>query len=907
MRPHPLHNLFAPKHIAVIGASDRSNSVGQRLLTNLLASSFNGKITPVNIRHKIVGGLTAYASVTQIPDPVDVAIVLTRIDSLETIFKECHKRGIRFVILVKTLENVHAQDRATLKKAVAKAKKLGVRVLGPSLLGLIRSNIGLNASIYTGQIHPGNLAVVSQSSALCTAMLDWAYSRDIGFSTVLSLGEKTWDVDFGEILDYLVNDRATHAILLHINQVSHGRQFMSALRAAARVKPVLVIKSGHDEDRVTGFTQASRALNSDDVFTSALARAGVLQVKSISQMFVAVKILAANYRSAGERLAIVCNGIGLGILAADTAHDEDVPLAKLSKTTMEALNAALPENWSHANPVDIIGDAGPLRFRTAVKLCLDDDNVDGVLVLFSPQIGTDHLATAQMMVQLQSETNKPLLLSWLGDSKVQESRALFARSRRVHFNAPDQAIEVFKKLGAYHRNQKLLLQTPGPLTDNNLEPDFDTAHKLLSILKLSGERIIPENVSKQVLGLFGIHTNRTQLAQSEEAACEMANRMGYPVVLKIDSPDLFYKSDIDGVRLNIGSEAQVRETYRQILDTAGQIRPPIRINGITVQPMFKQKHARELSISVTRDPIFGPVITLGAGGWAGNLQQQRAVALPPLNEMLVNDMIERTAISHTLGQFKNMPPVDFIALRHALLRISEMVCELPEIEELEIDPFIVSPDGVMALDARIVLHEGKDTVPRRYGHMAIMPYPHFLETEATLKDGSQVFVRPMRPEDAEMLQTFVTNMSDESRYNRFMSSIKQLSQTMLVRFTQLDYDREMALVMIKPHIGQEDEILAVSRYTTDPDMEVCEFAISVSDQWQGHGIGYIMMNLLFDAARHQGLKIMRGEILTANAGMQKLTRKLGFSVRKDPEDGSICLVEKPLLKSAETTNPTKTQ
>ncbi len=894
MKPHQLHRLFAPQHIAVIGASDRSNSAGQRLLTNLLTGSFKGKITPVNNRHKIVGGLTAYASVTQIPEPVDVAIVLTRISSLKTIFKECHKSGIRYVILVKTLENVQPQDRSVLEKAVATAKKLGVRVLGPSLLGLIRSNIGLNASIYSGQIHPGNLAVVSQSSALCTAMLDWAHSRDIGFSTVLSVGEKTWDIDFGEILDYLVNDRATHAILLHINQVSHGRQFMSALRAAARTKPVLVIKSGINDDHVVGFTQASRALNNAEVFSSALARAGVLQVNSISQMFVAVKILAANYRSSGERLAIICNGYGMGVLAADTAHELKVPLAQLSADTLAALNAALPENWSHTNPIDVVGDAGPLRFRTAVKLCLDDPNVDGVLVLFSPQPGTDHLATAQMMVQLQSETQKPLLLSWLGDSKVQESRALFARSRRVHFNSPDQAIEVFKRLAVYHRNQQLLLQTPAPLTDTQLAPDYDTAHKLLEILKQSGEHIIPENISKQLLGLFGIHTNPTQLAQSEEAACDIANRIGYPVVLKIDSPDLFYKSDIDGVRLNIGSEAEVRDTYRQIIATAQTTEPPIRINGITVQPMFKQKHARELSVSVARDPVFGPVITLGAGGWAGNLLQKRAIALPPLNEMLVNDMIRNTAIGHTLGQFKNMPPVDFIALRHALLRISEIVCELPEIEELEIDPFLVSPEGVMALDARIVLHPGHEPLPRRYDHMAIMPYPHFLETEAQLKDGTPVFVRPLRPEDADMVQTFVQNMSDESRYNRFMSSIKQLSQNMLVRFTQLDYDREVALVMIKENPGAEDSILGIVRYTTDPDMEVCEFAISVSDQWQGHGIGYIMMNLLFDAARHQGLKTMRGEILTANTGMQKLTRKLGFSIRKDPDDSSICLVEKPL-------------
>ncbi|WP_231867736.1 acetate--CoA ligase family protein [Snodgrassella sp. CFCC 13594] len=720
MKPHPLHSLFAPKHIAVIGASDKSNSAGQRLLANLLASAFKGKITPVNIRHKMVGGLTAYANVTQIPQAVDVAIVLTRIDSLAAIFKDCHKAGIRYVILVKTLEHVQPKDREVLKKAVDRAKKLGVRVLGPSLLGLIRSNIGLNASIYSGHINPGNLAVISQSSALCTAMLDWAYSRDIGFSTVLSLGETTWDVDFGEILDYLVNDSATKAILLHINQVTDGRQFLSALRAAARAKPIVVIKSGHNLDHVTGLTQASRALKNADVFASILARAGVLQVNSISQMFTAVKVLTANYRSHGDKLAIICNGIGLGILAADTAYDLGVPLATLSEGTLSKLNEALPENWSRSNPVDVVGDAGPLRFRTAVKLCLDDDQVDGVLVIFSPQIGTDHLATAQMMVQLQSETEKPLLLSWLGEQKVKESRALFTQAKRLHFNAPDNAIEVFKKLADFHHNQQLLLQTPAPLTQAQCEPDYTAAHRLLHMLQDAPDTIVSEALSKQLLGLFGIHTNQTLLAQNEAASCALADKLGYPVVLKIDSPDLFYKSDIDGVRLNLNSREEVCAAYQQMIQAAQRTQPPIRINGVTVQPMYRHKYAREMAISVTRDPTFGPIITLGAGGWAGNLQQQRAVSLPPLNDILIQDMLSHTAIGHTLGTFKNMPPIDKLALHHALLRISEMVCELPEIEEMEIDPFMVTPDGVMALDARMVINKQKKS-PRRYGIWPLCP------------------------------------------------------------------------------------------------------------------------------------------------------------------------------------------
>lgn len=904
---HPLHRLFSPKHIAVVGASDRSNSVGQYLLTNLLSSPFQGKITPVNIRHKIVGGLTAYPSVTQIPDPVDVAIVLTGINSLETIFRECQKSQIHFVILVKTLENVHPQDQIILQKAILTAKQLGIRVLGPSLLGLIRSNIHLNASIYNGQIHAGNLAVVSQSSALCTAMLDWAHSRNIGFSTVLSLGEHTWDIDFGEILDYLVNDHSTHAILLHINEVIHGRQFMSALRAAARAKPVLVIKSGSHPNHITGLTRTSQTITENDVFSSALERAGALQVGSISEMFLAVKILAANYRTNGDQLAIICNGYGLGVLATDTARKLSVPLATLSESTQTALQELLPENSTHSNPIDLIGDASPLRFRTAVQLCLDDPNVDGVLVLFSPQIGTDHLATAEMMLQLQHKTNKPLLLSWMGDSKVQASRMRFNQARKVHFNSPDQAIEVFKKLSAYHRNQQLLLQTPARLTDTHSAPDYPAAHRLIQSFQTTGQHIIPEAESKKLLALFGIPVNPTFLANSEETACKIAKEIGYPVVLKMDSSDLFYQSDVNGTHLNLHTPEQVQSAFQQLTNASKTNTSSIQTHSVAVQSMYKVPHSRELSISITRDPIFGPIITLSSGGWAGHIQQKRAITLPPLNEMLVNDMIQQTAIAHTLGAYKNMPPIDFQALRHTLLRVSEMICELPEISEMEIDPLIASPNGTIALDVRIVLSQNIHSNPTRYEHMAIMPYPHFLETQTTLKNGLPVFVRPIRPEDAELVQEFVRNLSDESRYNRFMSSIKQLSQNTLVRFTQLDYDREVALTMIHQSKDNEEEMLSIARYTTDPDMQVCEFAISVSDDWQGQGIGYIMMNLLFDAARHQGLKIMRGEILTANTGMQKLTRKLGFQIRKDPDDNSICLVEKILTENDKISTQSSSQ
>lgn len=893
MKPHYLHPLFSPNHIAVVGASDTSGSIGQVLFANLLAGGFQGKITPINIRHNIVGGRKAYSRLQDVPERIDVAVILTKIASLETVFRDCAKSGIRFAILLKTKNQITAEDKQAWEKARRTAHELGLRLLGPSFLGMMRPCTGLNAGIHEGSVRAGNVALISQSSALCSAMLDWADSRQIGFSTVLSLGEYTWDIDFGEILDYLVHDRATQAILLHLHDAGNGRRFMSALRAAARSKPVLVLQSGRHTGHLKGYTLASRRFNSSRVFDSALARAGVLQVKTVSEMFTAVRVLAANYRSGGERLAVVVNGIGLGHMAADSAAQAGVPLATLSPETLAALQRALPENATHNNPVDVLGDAGAMRFSTAVQLCLDDPNTDAVLVLFSPQNGTDHLNTAKMMVQLQQQSQKPLLLSWLGGAKVQSSRDLFAQAKVMHFNAPEQAIAVFRKLADYNRNQSLLLQTPPPIHAQHASPDLQVARNLLDAVRQSGQHIAPEHLSKQLLGLFGIATNPTQLANSEQDALTIARTIGYPIALKIDSPDLFYKSDIDGVQLNITNDDELIAAYRSIIAQAQAAQPPIRINGLTVQPMYHVRHGRQVAVSVARDPVFGPVITFGAGGDAADIQGNIALALPPLNEALIHDMLERAEVGKILGHHRNMPPIDRIALQQLLLRVSEIVCELPEVAEIEIDPIIVSPEGLMALDARIVL--AHTPLPARYGHMAIMPYPHFLETHAVLKDQTRVFVRPLRPEDADRVQDFVRNMSEESRYNRFMSTIKQLSQNVLVRFTQLDYDREMALVMVRRASADADEeILSIARYTTDPDNHTCEFGISVSDEWQGQGIGVIMMKLLFDAARHQGLAVMRGEILTANTGMQKLTRKLGFTVRKDPDDNSICIVERDL-------------
>ncbi len=891
MRPHYLTSLFSPRNVAVVGASDTPGSIGQAVFANLLAGNFQGKLFPVNLNHKVVGGIPAVPSVRLIEPAIDMAVVCTAIRTLPAIIKDCGKKGIKAVLLAKEFSDSEQLEREILNESVSIARHYGIRVLGPNVLGLMRPVAGFNATNYTSKVRPGNMALVSQSSALCTAMLDWADSKGIGFSSVISVGEAL-DVDFGEILDYLVADNFTQGILLHVHHIHHARRFMSALRAAARTKPVVVIKSGRYQDDVTGVTHSSNLIESGDVFDAALSRAGVLRVSSIAQLFTAAKVLAANFRVGGKRLAIVTNGIGPGVLAADSAYTNGVELAKLSETTMELLNNALPRNWSHGNPIDLIGDASPVRFRTAVKACIDDPNVDGVLVIFTPQAGTDHLTTAQLMIGLQRESSKPMFLSWLGDAKVSESRDLFSKAKCAHFRAPEYGIEVFRNLASYHHNQQLLLQTPSPLEGKREAPDLSRARGAIAGAMAEGRTVLSERESKEVLAAFRIPVNPTLLARTEDEAVALAEQIHYPVVLKIDSPDIIYKSDVGGVELNISNEATLRAAFQGILERARQAMPEARIDGISVQPMRKRRFAREVMVGVTHDSSFGPVITFGAGGIAVEVMHDRALSLPPLNQYLVGSMIRKTRIGQLLGAFKNLPAVDMDELVDVLLHVSEMVCELPELREMDINPLVADEKGVIALDARIIVEPLKPDV-KRYGHMAIMPYPMHMVRSATLTDGMKVTIRPVRPEDAEMQQEFVRTLSDESRYNRYMSSIKQLSQTMLVRFTQLDYDREMALAMTcETENGEEQQ--AVARFITDPDNEGCEFALEVADKWQGKGIGYILMNALFDAAREQGLTVMRGEVLAGNKGMLKLMHKLGFTVETHPEDRALTIVTKIL-------------
>lgn len=894
MKPHYLTPLFLPKAVAVIGASDTTGSIGQMVFSNILLGGFKGKLYPVNINRKLVAGVPAVASIGLIEEPVDLAVFTTPVRTWPSLIRDCAKQGVKVVLLAKDFSDVDPLEEEVIRETIELGRRSKVRLLGPNMLGLMRPGIGLNASNYTARVRAGNLALVTQSSALCTAMLDWADGKGLGFSAVISMGEDS-DINFGEILDYLVSDNQTQGILIHAHHLYDARRFMSALRVAARSKPVVVLKSGRsDIPQHSGLTESSHQIDSNEVFETALARAGVLRVTSVSQLFTAARVLAANYRVKGGRLAIVTNGNGPGVLAADSAILQKVELAKLSEETLAALDHELPQNWSRANPVDVIGDASPARFRTAVSLCAKDPNVDGILVVFTPQQGTDHLATAQMMAKLQKEVSKPLFMSWLGDASVAESRKLFNENKVAHFSSPEQSIEVFRSLAAFHRNQRLLMQTPSPLKEELESPDVDTARKIINKALDEGRMILSEIESKAILSAFKIPVNPAKLARTVEEAALFAQEFGYPVVLKIDSPDILYKSDVSGVELNVRNEQALRTLFPAILERAKKRALNARIKGLTVQPMVKRPFGRELSIGSALDPTFGPVLVFGGGGIEAEAMGDSSMSLPPLNDYLAQNMIEQTRTFRMLGKFKNMPAVDLSAVKHTLLRASEMVCELPEIAELEINPLIADADGVIALDARVIVQDGR-AGRRRYSHMAIMPYPTSLVEPMTLRDNTQVLIRPVRPEDADPQQEFVRSLSEESRFNRYMSSIKELSQAVLVRFTQIDYAREMALVMVTNIDGEEREI-AVSRYFTNPDDESCEFSLVVGDDWQGRGIGAIMMERLFEAARQQGLRVMYGEVLANNKGMLKLMQKIGFRIDPHPEDRSLTWVTKILIE-----------
>ncbi|MBV2097328.1 MAG: acetate--CoA ligase family protein, partial [Candidatus Thiodiazotropha sp. (ex Codakia orbicularis)] len=718
------------------GASDRKNSVGEVVFRNLKSAGFKGEIYPINLKHDKVQGVKAYKSIEAVGKAVDLAVVATPAQTIPAIVQACGEHGVKAMIVLSAgFRETGATGRRLEDKTVELAKEYGIRFIGPNCLGLIRPDQGINITFGNNNASAGNLALVSQSGAICTAILDWAEVNEVGFSTVISTGIGA-DLDFGDYLDYLVSDPRTDSILLYVEGIKNARRFMSGLRAAARIKPVIVLKVGrHAAGAEASMSHTGALVGSDETFEAALSRSGVLRVETVSQLFSAAKALSSRYRVYGDRLAIITNGGGPGVMAADRASDLNIELAEFNDDTIEKLNKALPDVWSHGNPVDIIGDAPPERYRAAIDTCLNDPGVDGTIVILTPQAMTEPEEVAKALIGLADHHKKPILTSWMGGTQVESARKLFNNAKLPTFRTLENAVDAFSYLSSYQKNQRLLLQTPAKSSRRHIEPDTEGARLIIESALSEQRKVLSEPESFALLGAFRINAVRNGIARSANEALILAESIGFPVAMKIYSPDISHKSDAGGIRLNINNAQVVRSTYRDLIEQVKESRPEARIEGVTVEQMYQSPNGRELLIGIVRDPVFGPVISFGSGGTAVEVMGDSAIALPPLNRRLASDLIDRTKAAKLLGQFRHMPPSNREALIDVLLRVSTMACELPWIQEMDINPLIVDDRDAVAVDARIRVDFPRPSTDP-YNHLAIHPYPVNLVNRTQLPNGT---------------------------------------------------------------------------------------------------------------------------------------------------------------------------
>ena len=873
---HYLQPLLAPRGVALVGATEREGALGNIVYRKLLEAKPRGPLYAVNPKHRRLFGHDAYARLADLPEKVDLAVIVTPARTVAQVLRDAGRAGIRgAVVLTSGFGETGEAGRMLQAEILAAAHEAGVRFIGPNCLGIMRTDAGLNATFARTYARPGQLALVSQSGAICGAILDWAASAEVGFSSVVSLGGAA-DVDFGEVLDFLVADEGTDSILLYVEGIRDARRFISALRAAARVKPVIALKVGRYASGSKAASSHTGALvGSDAVFEAALRRAGTVRVKTYTQLFAAARGLASHAFPKGERLAIVTNGGGPGVVAADSAAENGVPLAELSPATIQLLNEKLPPQWSRGNPLDIIGDAPAERFAAATAAALDDPGVDAALVIYSPVAVTEPEAAARAVAAAAKGRKKPVLAAWLGDINPNESRHYLEQQGIPNFYTPENAVEAFSLIVAYRRNQELLLQAPSALARaiDEPPPDLDAALKIREGALREKRTILSEHEAKALLRAFGLPVPRSDAARSRDEAVRLAREIGFPVVLKILSPDITHKSDVGGVRLSLQNEDMVASAFDDMMHHVGRLRPGARVEGAVVQPMLRFPHAREVLVGVATDPVFGPVISFGTGGVAVEAVRDTAIALPPLNAFLARDLMSRTRVHRLLAGYRDVPAADLDALAGVLTGVSRMVCLLPWVKEMDLNPVLAHAGGAVIADARVVVDPAQpQRAAAHYPHMAIHPYPVELEEDLVLRDGTRLKLRPMRPEDADLERAFVDGLSERSRYQRFMQALPRLSPQLLARFTQLDYDRELALVAL--HAGR---FVAVGRYAPNADGETAEFALVAADDWQGKGIGRALLERLCERAREAGYRALYGHILRANRGMLDLAGRLGFS------------------------------
>lgn len=892
MDKHYLTPLLSPQSVVAFlppASAPEAPAHALALREALATHGYKGRLVIVEMDGDGAAAVPAQA------EPTDLALIALPPAQIASALEAAARVGCKAAVVLGS--GIGAEHAAELK---ALAQRENMQLLGPNTLGFQRPMLGLNASAAGPLAKGGPLALVSQSGALTASMLDWARKNGVGFSTVVGVGPQT-GVDLPDLLDFLANDAQTHSIVMYLEGISDARRFLSALRSAAIAKPVVVLKAGRKPaGNEAAQTHSATIVGTDDVFDAALRRAGAVRVRSFVELFSASKCLASRYRPVGRRLAVITNGGGPGVLAADWISEIGLELGKLAPDVAAALQPRLPPQASLADLVDLSEDAGPDHYRAALEAASHDPGIAGVLAIHSPKVGQDPVACAQVLADAQRSIGKPLLSCWMGDASMDAARATLTSADIPSFRTPEAAVGAFGNIATFYENQQLLQQTPPPLSAL-ATPDLECARLVIESVLAERRHVLTEMESKALLAAFHIPVTHTALARNANEAMLLASQMGFPVALKIDSPDITHKSDVQGVALNIMNGANARDTFDEMMRTVARLQPKARINGVTVQKMARARRGREIYIGLVTDAPFGPVITFGAGGTMIELLADRAMELPPLNQFLARSLIQRARVAETLGDWRGAPAIDMEALEQLLLRVSEMACELPQLREMDINPVIVDDRGAVAVDARIVVgpaHGGMHGDHGRYGHLAIHPYPSSHSEIVPLPGGGEYMVRPIRPEDAEMLRDMVRNLSPESRYFRFVSSRADLPPAMLARFTLIDYDREMALVAVLRERragesgpeGERERVIGVSRYVTNPDRTSCEFALVVADDFNGKGIGSRLMQGIMDVARERGLSEINGLVLANNPGMLKLMRSLGFSIHAYPEDPDFRLV-----------------
>jgi acetyltransferase len=886
---HPLNAMFAPRTVAVIGASEKRGGIGRAVVWSLVSSPFGGTVYPISDKHASVLGIKAYPRIAAIPERADLAVIVTPATTVPKIVGECVEAGVRAIIVISAgFKERGPQGEELEKQIMEQLSGTGIRLLGPNCLGIMNPISGLNATFAPHMARPGNVAFISQSGALCTAVLDWCQKEMVGFSAFVSVGSML-DVGWGDLIDYLGNDPRTHSIVMYMESIGDARKFLSAAREVTLSKPVIVIKAGRTQAAAQAAASHTGALTgSDEVLEAAFRRCGVLRVNTIGDLFYMAEVLAKQPRPRGPRLAVVTNAGGPGVLAADSVITNGGQLAELSEKSLQQLNELLPAHWSHNNPVDILGDALPDKYAKVVDIVVKDANVDGLLAILCPQGMSEPTQTAEHLKAYAQSTGKPIIATWMGGPEMSAGVDILHTAGIPNYPFPDTAAKIFCYMWRYSYNLRGLYETPVLRESAETGPDHAHAEHIVQRARQAGRTILTEVESKEILASYGIPTVETSVAISEDEAAEQAHTLGYPVVLKLFSETITHKTDVGGVQLNLRDADAVRTAFQRIKASVHDKAGDEFFLGVTVQPMVKLD-GYELILGSSVDPQFGPVLLFGAGGQLVEVFKDHALALPPLNTTLARRMLEQTKVFEALQGVRGRKAIEIQALEMLLVRFSQLVVEQPWIKEIDINPLLASPERLLALDARVVAH-GPNVKADELPRLAIRPYPSQYVRPWTMKNGDAVTIRPIRPEDEPMLIRLHEALSERSVYLRYFQPLKLSHRTAHERLTRIcfiDYDRELALVVESKAKDDTQEIIGIGRLSKLRGRNEAELAVLVDDRHQHLGIGTELYRRLIQIARDEKLERVISIILSENRDMLRICEKLGFQFQSDMEDGTI--------------------